>query len=58
MVSIAALRKWPLVSADVSKAFLQGVTYKELAAATGEPLREVNFVLQLSEKFNKKLSQG
>ena len=25
--------------------FLQGVTYKELAEATGEPLREVNFVL-------------
>jgi hypothetical protein len=29
----------------ISEAFLQGVTYKELAEATGEPLPEVNFVL-------------
>ena len=29
----------------ISKAFLQGVTYKELAEATGEPLREVNVAL-------------
>ena len=27
------------------QSILQGVTYKELAEATGEPLREVNFVL-------------
>eukprot|EP00969_Alexandrium_andersonii_P244037 10782619-Alexandrium_andersonii.AAC.1 len=27
---------------DISKAFLQGVAYKELAEAAGEPLREVN----------------
>ena len=30
---------------DISKAFLQGVMYKELVEATGEPMREVNFVL-------------
>ena len=43
--SEAAARKWPLVSADISKAFLQGMSYKELAEATGEPEREVNFCL-------------
>ncbi len=34
-----------MCTADISKAFLQGMTYKELAEATGEPLREVNFYL-------------
>ena len=33
------------MSADVSKAFLQGVTYKELAELTGEPIRDVSFSL-------------
>jgi hypothetical protein len=32
-----------ICTTDISKAFLQGVTYKELAEATGEPLREVHF---------------
>ena len=32
-------------TADVPKAFLQGVTYEDLAEMTGEPLREVNFYL-------------
>ena len=45
LVSEAVLRKWDLGTTDISKAFLQGVTYKELAEATGEPLREVNFTL-------------
>ena len=30
---------------DVKKAFLKGISYSELAAATGEPLRVVNFEL-------------
>ena len=30
---------------DVRKAFLKGISYKELAEATGEPLRVVNFEL-------------
>ena len=30
---------------DVRKAFLKGISYSELAAATGEPLRVVNFDL-------------
>jgi len=45
LVSEAVLRKWHLATTDISKAFLQGVTYEELAEATGEPLREVNFYL-------------
>ena len=43
--SEAALRHWPICAADISKAFLQGVTYEELSRLTGEPLREVNFYL-------------
>jgi len=45
LVSEAANRKWPIVSTDISKAFLQGVTYAELAKMTGEPLRDVCFYL-------------
>ena len=30
---------------DVKKAFLKGISYEELAAANGEPLRVVNFEL-------------
>jgi len=45
LVSEAVLRGWPIATSDVSKAFLQGVTYQELAELTGEPIREVNFFL-------------
>ena len=45
MVSEAVRQGWPLCTADISKAFLHGVTYEELAELTGEPLREVNFYL-------------
>ena len=43
--SEAAYRGWPICTTDISKAFLQGVTYEELAELTGEPIREVNFYL-------------
>ena len=36
---------WPICTVDISKAFLQGVTYEQLARLTGEPMREVNFYL-------------
>ncbi|MFM7989942.1 MAG: hypothetical protein ACKPKO_62575, partial [Candidatus Fonsibacter sp.] len=42
---MAVHNAWDICTTDISKAFLQCVTYKELADATGEPLREVNFVL-------------
>ena len=45
LVSEAVVRRWDFCTTDISKAFLQGVTYEELAEATGEPLREVNFYL-------------
>ena len=45
LASEAVVRKWDIATTDISKAFLQGVTYKELAEITGEPLREVNFYL-------------
>ena len=38
----------PICALDVKKAFPQGVSYEELAAETGEPLREVNFELPAS----------
>lgn len=45
IVSEAVCRGWPLKALDVKKAFLKGVSYKELAEATGEAEREVNFDL-------------
>ena len=43
--SEAAHRGWSICTTDISKAFLQGVTYEELSSLTGEPIREVNFYL-------------
>ena len=45
VVSVAVQQGWDIVTADVEKAFLQGVTYEELAQMTGEAPREVNFYL-------------
>eukprot|EP00969_Alexandrium_andersonii_P264821 11704978-Alexandrium_andersonii.AAC.1 len=45
LVSEAARHSWGICTTDISKAFLQRLTYKELPEATGEPLREVNFYL-------------
>lgn len=46
LVSEAALRKdWVLASSDAPKAFLQGVSYEELARLTGKPLQNVSFEL-------------
>ena len=45
VVSEAVVRGWPMAAIDVRKAFLKGITYKELAAMTGEPERDVNFEL-------------
>ena len=42
LCSISAIKKWPLVACDITKAFLQGLTYEEMSACTGEPVREVN----------------
>ena len=43
--SEAVNQHWDIYNTDISKAFLQGITYKELQELTGEPLREVNFYL-------------
>ena len=45
IVSEAAVRGWTITALDVKKAFLKGVSYEELAEATGEPERNVNFEL-------------
>ena len=45
IVSEAVRNGWDICTADVPKAFLQGVTYEELSEMTGDPLREVNFYL-------------
>ena len=36
---------WELGTLDVSKAFLQGMTYEKIAHLAGEPLRVVHFAL-------------
>ena len=49
VVSEAVARKWDILSADISKAFLQGVTYAELAELTGSQPREINFYLPAAD---------
>ena len=48
-MSEAVCRGWQILSADISKAFLQGVTYKELAELTGTQPREINFYLPAAD---------
>ena len=43
VVSIAVQRKWSLYIADVSTAFLRGMSFQELANITDSPMREVAF---------------
>ena len=45
LVSESVRNRWPIGTLDISVAFLKGVTYRELAEMTGEPMREVNFYL-------------
>ena len=45
LVSEGVLKNWVLASSDIPKAFLQGVSYDELAEATGRPKRDVSFEL-------------
>ena len=45
LVSEAVRRGWSIATTDISKAFLQGVTYQELSELTGEPLWDVSFTL-------------
>ena len=45
IVATAAQMGWSLLTLDIEKAFLQGISYEDLARETGEPLREVNFQL-------------
>eukprot|EP00969_Alexandrium_andersonii_P113584 5019666-Alexandrium_andersonii.AAC.1 len=41
LASETVRRGWGICATDISKTFLQGMTYTELSQATGEPLREV-----------------
>ena len=43
LCSVAVQRGWKLISADVASAFLKGVTFERLAAATKEPIRAMSF---------------
>ena len=47
LVSEAVLHGWDIATAYISKAFLQCVTYKELAELTGDKIREVIFYLPI-----------
>ena len=48
IVSEAVRNGWPICTADISKPFLQGATHEQLAEMTGEPVREVNFYLPVT----------
>ena len=41
--SFAATEKWPLWTLDVGNAFLRSFDFKEQAAITGEPIRQISF---------------
>ena len=43
--SIAAQYQWRLWSADISMAFLRGLTFEEIAKTSGEPIRSIQFDL-------------
>ncbi|CAE7308690.1 RE2, partial [Symbiodinium pilosum] len=45
LASECVLKDWVIASSDVPKAFLQGVSYQELAEVTGKPERDVCFEL-------------
>ena len=45
LVSETAARRWSLASTDIPKAFLQGISYAELAKETGREERQVSFEL-------------
>lgn len=56
--SVATQRKWRLRSADIGTAFLQGLTFKQLAELTGEPLRVVGFQCPKgTEPYMKELAE-
>ena len=41
----AVMTGWLTMTLDITKAFLQGMNYDEIARRTGEPQREVTFAL-------------
>ena len=43
IVSIAAMKRWTLFSADVGSAFLKGLTFEQLAEIGGSEIRQVCF---------------
>ena len=43
IISEIVQRGWHIASTDISKAFLQGVSYDEIASETGQPIRDVSF---------------
>ena len=45
LVFVAVQNKSDICTTDISNAFVQGVKFKGLAEAAGEPLRAVNFVV-------------
>ena len=55
---VACHPDWEFLSVDVEKAFLQGITYKELSEKTGEPEREVHFTLPPGAAQQLRLCKG
>ena len=40
---VAATKHWPMITADVSTAFLRGLAFEELSSLTGEKIRRAGF---------------
>ena len=47
VVSEAVCQGWPLTAIDIAKAFLKGLSYEQLAEESNEPVRDVNFDLDV-----------
>ena len=45
LLAIAVENNWPVAAADVSEAFLRGLTFAEVSKITGQPLRSVQLQL-------------
>ena len=51
VTSVCAQNLWHILSADVGNAFLRGLTFQELAEATGEEQRQVCFDIPMMFRF-------
>ena len=56
--SVAAQHQWPLFTADVSQAFLRGLTFEQAAQMKDEVQRDVQFTVPLGSTHHLKKLPG